>query len=355
MTNHATRLAEARTLIAMVINSGALAGTMREDKLEDFLEATRDLSASTAPASPQTKLEAAEQLLLAHDDGGIADTLRGIDTEIRPLVIALNLAGMETVASCSGHGHRPGNIALRDGREVIVARNYDEARKIDALFPLDIHGQGTSTAPVACEPTEAQLDAEIAEGKPADAGTVGGEKFRERAVDTNAIIDQLRADLRRVEDRRDAYKTLAKEWSRAANKEAQRAEQAEAERDQLKAEVAETLRIGKAGHELVMRALDAAGAPTHHPAHVSNCRTAEMSANERIAALAAKLTAERREVVVTLPPRRGVFIEEGQLVSSWESRGAFLDYDDTVAAIVAAGGEIAGAYDPDVAAGGAVT
>lgn len=63
-----------------------------------------------------------------------------VDAEIAPLVRALNEAGLETVASCSGHGHRPGNIALRDGREIIIARDFAEARKIDALFPLDING-----------------------------------------------------------------------------------------------------------------------------------------------------------------------------------------------------------------------
>lgn len=64
-----------------------------------------------------------------------------VDVEIADLVFALNRAGFETVASCSGHGHRPGCIALRDGRELIIARDYEEARKINALFPLNINGQ----------------------------------------------------------------------------------------------------------------------------------------------------------------------------------------------------------------------
>lgn len=64
----------------------------------------------------------------------------GCDPEIAPLVAALNLAGLKTIASCSGHGHRPGNIALSDGREIIIARNFEEARQIGRLFPLDIHG-----------------------------------------------------------------------------------------------------------------------------------------------------------------------------------------------------------------------
>lgn len=63
--------------------------------------------------------------------GGIA----GVDESIAPLVKLLNGGGIATVASCSGHGQRPGNIALADGRELIIARNWNEARLIDGLFP----------------------------------------------------------------------------------------------------------------------------------------------------------------------------------------------------------------------------
>jgi hypothetical protein len=49
-------------------------------------------------------------------------------------VAALNAAGIETVASCSGHGSRLGNIALRDGRELIIARDFAEARRIEATL-----------------------------------------------------------------------------------------------------------------------------------------------------------------------------------------------------------------------------
>lgn len=66
---------------------------------------------------------------------------RGIDACIVPLVKALNAAGLTTIASCCGHGHRPGNIVLDDGREIIIARDFDEGRRIDALFPLTINGQ----------------------------------------------------------------------------------------------------------------------------------------------------------------------------------------------------------------------
>lgn len=62
------------------------------------------------------------------------------DPEIAPLVEALIAAGINTVASCSGHGHRPGVISLADGRELVIARDFAEARKIDSMFPVDING-----------------------------------------------------------------------------------------------------------------------------------------------------------------------------------------------------------------------
>lgn len=37
------------------------------------------------------------------------------------IVTALNEGGIETVASCCGHGQRPGNVALADGRQLFVA------------------------------------------------------------------------------------------------------------------------------------------------------------------------------------------------------------------------------------------
>jgi len=64
-----------------------------------------------------------------------------VDSCLAPLVELLNTNGMPTVASCCGHGWRPGNIALRDGRELMIARHYWEARYIDACLPIDIHGQ----------------------------------------------------------------------------------------------------------------------------------------------------------------------------------------------------------------------
>jgi hypothetical protein len=58
-----------------------------------------------------------------------------VDSCIAPLVKALNDGGVPTIASCCGHGKRPGNIALCDGRELIIAPDYETGRLIDGYFP----------------------------------------------------------------------------------------------------------------------------------------------------------------------------------------------------------------------------
>ena len=63
-----------------------------------------------------------------------------VDRCISSLVQTLNENGFETVASCCGHENRPGNIALKDGRELIISPDYKTSRKIDKIFP-DIHGE----------------------------------------------------------------------------------------------------------------------------------------------------------------------------------------------------------------------
>lgn len=71
----------------------------------------------------------------------------GVDACIAPLVHALNShAGVTTIASCCGHGNRPGSIILADGRELIVAPDFETARKVDDTFP-DIHGNERRPTP----------------------------------------------------------------------------------------------------------------------------------------------------------------------------------------------------------------
>src|SRR5687767_10266247 len=67
-----------------------------------------------------------------------------VDRCISALVETLNASGIHTVASCCGHGNRPGNIALADGREIVLCRHYEEARLIDSLFS-DIHGKSVDS------------------------------------------------------------------------------------------------------------------------------------------------------------------------------------------------------------------
>lgn len=74
------------------------------------------------------------------------------DPEIADLVDALNSGSLATVASCSGHGHRPGRIALADGRELFVAENFQQADFIDRNLPFpDING-------VQCQPAQVEDD-----------------------------------------------------------------------------------------------------------------------------------------------------------------------------------------------------
>lgn len=67
-------------------------------------------------------------------------TINTIDACIAPIVQALNNAGIETVASCCGHGNCNGVISLSDGREILIARNWDEARLMERVIGVDIHG-----------------------------------------------------------------------------------------------------------------------------------------------------------------------------------------------------------------------
>lgn len=80
------------------------------------------------------------------------DTRKDIDADrcIAGLVSALNNAGFHTIACCCGHGVRPGNIALHDGRELIISPDYGTSRIAEKAFPpvnpwnekpVDVHDQ----------------------------------------------------------------------------------------------------------------------------------------------------------------------------------------------------------------------
>lgn len=74
-----------------------------------------------------------------------------VDDEIASIVHALNAAGISTVASCSGHGMRPGRISLADGRELFVLPSYEIGQWFETQFPRDINGQ-TKEERAAVEP-----------------------------------------------------------------------------------------------------------------------------------------------------------------------------------------------------------
>ena len=60
-----------------------------------------------------------------------------VDSCLVPILKALNEAGINSVASCCGHGKRPGNIALADGRELVLVNSHAEGRRLDGL--IDSH------------------------------------------------------------------------------------------------------------------------------------------------------------------------------------------------------------------------
>lgn len=68
------------------------------------------------------------------------------DPEIATLFAALNRAGVRTVASCSGHDVRPGNIMLADGRELMIMPDFDSARFFEGYYP-GINGEPARNAP----------------------------------------------------------------------------------------------------------------------------------------------------------------------------------------------------------------
>lgn len=68
------------------------------------------------------------------------------DPCIAPVVKALNDAGLRTIASCCGHGRRPGNIVLEDGRELFIARDFNAGRQMDILHGCDDDPSGIGRA-----------------------------------------------------------------------------------------------------------------------------------------------------------------------------------------------------------------
>ena len=64
----------------------------------------------------------------------------GVDRCLAPIIRSLNDAGVLTDACCCGHGKRPGNIALADGRMLDIYPDWDSWRAAqDKLKHLKIN------------------------------------------------------------------------------------------------------------------------------------------------------------------------------------------------------------------------
>lgn len=62
-------------------------------------------------------------------------SIKSCDECIHDIVQMFNDYGMQTIASCCGHGKQNTSIVLKGGREIIIIENYKDARIIDSLFP----------------------------------------------------------------------------------------------------------------------------------------------------------------------------------------------------------------------------
>ena len=147
--------------------------------------------------------------------GEARQKLVDVDMCIAPLVSALNAAGFTTVASCCGHGKGPGNIALADGRELIIAPDFTTARAMEA----------DALARLRQEMVRALLGAWARHPSTpvGDAGTLTHVYFSvERAVDVCAPIAV--AALARVTAEKEDAQGACHEWSTIHRKERERAE-----------------------------------------------------------------------------------------------------------------------------------
>lgn len=84
----------------------------------------------TAPPAGALESSRESQMVVLERDASGTPTI-WCDPEIVDLVRALNTGDLRTVASCSGHGEQHGNIALKDGRELLIAPDYDTARQME--------------------------------------------------------------------------------------------------------------------------------------------------------------------------------------------------------------------------------
>lgn len=60
--------------------------------------------------------------------------VESIDSCIVPLITALNCAGLQTIASCCGHGNQPVSVILKDDSWLLIL-DRKMAKEVCSLFP----------------------------------------------------------------------------------------------------------------------------------------------------------------------------------------------------------------------------
>lgn len=89
------------------------------------LPATEDSSAGDlAEEKIADEMSREERMIVLQRDSDGTPTV-WCDPEIADIVCALNSCGLKTVASCSGHGVKPGGIALADGRQLLLLESLE--------------------------------------------------------------------------------------------------------------------------------------------------------------------------------------------------------------------------------------
>ena len=64
--------------------------------------------------------------------------VHSIDLCLAHIIAALNAGGVETRASCCGHGMQDGSIVLADGRELVVRKYREKKDKQEIDWATDI-------------------------------------------------------------------------------------------------------------------------------------------------------------------------------------------------------------------------
>jgi len=90
---------------ALPVTEDSSAGDLAEEKIAD--EMSRE-----------------ERMIVLQRDSDGTPTV-WCDPEIADIVCALNSGGVKTVASCSGHGVKPGGVALADGRQLLLLESLE--------------------------------------------------------------------------------------------------------------------------------------------------------------------------------------------------------------------------------------